>query len=91
MLMITGASAGSTAGGVKILRVLVAVKVASRELRRLVNPRRIERIRMNDEFLEDEQVSLIIGMLMVWVLSLHRILLHHGPVDAGSHLMASYR
>ena len=23
---------------------------------------------MNDEFLEDEQVSLIIGMLMVWVL-----------------------
>ena len=68
MLMITGASAGSTAGGVKILRVLVAVKVASRELRRLVNPRRVERIRMNDEFLEDEQVSLIIGMLMVWVL-----------------------
>ena len=68
ILMIIGASAGSTAGGLKLLRVSLAFKIAMRELRRIAQPRKIDRIRMNNEVVEDRQIGLIVGMLFVWVI-----------------------
>ena len=68
ILMIVGASAGSTAGGLKLLRVSLAFKIAMRELRRIAQPRKIDRIRMNNEVVEDRQIGLIVGMLFVWVI-----------------------
>lgn len=68
MLMVVGASAGSTAGGLKLLRISLAVKVARRQLNRLTHPRRIHTVRMNGEQVEQEQVELIVGMLLVWIL-----------------------
>ena len=68
MLMVVGASAGSTAGGLKLLRISLAVKVARRQLYRLTHPRRIHTVRMNGEQVEQEQVELIVGMLLVWIL-----------------------
>ena len=67
ILMIVGASAGSTGGGLKLLRVTLAFKVAMRELVRIAQPRKIERIRMNGEVVEGNQIGLIVGMLFVWV------------------------
>jgi len=67
-LMVVGACAGSTAGGLKLLRVSLAYKVARRELRRITSPRRIHSIRMNGEPVEREQIELIVGMLLVWIL-----------------------
>jgi trk system potassium uptake protein TrkH len=65
--MIVGASAGSTAGGLKLLRVTLAFKVAMRELVRIAQPRKVDRIRMNGEVVERQQISLIVGMLIVWI------------------------
>ena len=67
ILMIVGASAGSTAGGLKLLRVTLAFKVSMRELVRIAQPRKVDRIRMNGEVVERQQISLIVGMLIVWV------------------------
>ena len=67
ILMIVGASAGSTAGGLKLLRVTLAFKVAMRELVRIAQPRKIDQIRMNGEVVEHQQISLIVGMLIVWI------------------------
>ena len=67
ILMVVGASAGSTSGGLKLLRVSLAFKVAMRELVRIAQPRKIEQIRMNGEVVEQNQIGLIIGMLFVWV------------------------
>jgi trk system potassium uptake protein TrkH len=67
ILMIVGASAGSTAGGLKLLRVTLAFKVAMRELVRIAQPRKVDRIRMNGEVVERQQISLIVGMLIVWI------------------------
>jgi len=67
MLMIIGASAGSTGGGLKLMRVTLAFKVAMRELVRIAQPRRIDRIRMNGEVVEKQQLGLIVGMLFVWI------------------------
>jgi len=66
LLMIIGASAGSTGGGLKMLRVTLAFKVAWREIGRISQPRRIVRIRMNGEVVERERLGLIVGMLFVW-------------------------
>ena len=67
ILMIVGASAGSTGGGLKLLRVTLAFKVAMRELVRIAQPRKVDRIRMNGEVVERQQISLIVGMLIVWI------------------------
>jgi trk system potassium uptake protein TrkH len=67
MLMVIGASAGSTGGGLKLMRVILAFKVAMRELVRIAQPRRIDRIRMNGEVVERQQLGLIVGMLFVWI------------------------
>ncbi len=67
ILMVVGASAGSTSGGLKLLRVTLAFKVAMRELVRIAQPRKIEQIRMNGEVVEQNQIGLIVGMLFVWV------------------------
>ena len=67
ILMIVGASAGSTAGGLKLLRITLAFKVAMRELVKIAQPRKIDQIRMNGEVVEQNQIGLIVGMLFVWV------------------------
>ena len=68
LLMIVGACAGSTSGGLKLMRIRIGVKVAFRELARIAQPRKIHMIRMNNEVVEDKQVSLVVGMLFIWVI-----------------------
>ena len=68
LLMIVGACAGSTSGGLKLMRIRIGVKVAFRELARIAKPRKIHVIRMNDEVVEQKQVSLVVGMLFIWVI-----------------------
>ena len=66
-LMVMGASAGSTSGGLKVLRFNLAIKVAWRELTRIANPRQVKVIRMNKDPIEEDFISLIVGMLMLWM------------------------
>jgi len=66
LLMIVGACAGSTSGGLKLMRVKLALKVAWREIGRIAQPRRVFRIRMNNEVVENDRLGLITGMLFVW-------------------------
>ncbi|MEC8340446.1 MAG: TrkH family potassium uptake protein [Candidatus Thermoplasmatota archaeon] len=68
LLMIVGACAGSTSGGLKLMRIRIGLKVAFRELARIAQPRKIHMIRMNKEVVEDKQVSLVVGMLFIWVI-----------------------
>ncbi len=66
LLMIVGACAGSTSGGLKLMRVKLALKLAWREIGRIAQPKRIFRIRMNDEVVEGDRLGLVVGMLFVW-------------------------
>ena len=60
ILMVVGASAGSTSGGLKLLRINLAFKVAMRELVRIAQPRKVEQIRMNGEVIEQNQILSLI-------------------------------
>ena len=54
-LMVIGASAGSTGGGLKVARLLLLLKGLRRNIRKMMNPRKVELIRNNDRVV-DEQV-----------------------------------
>ncbi len=47
LLMITGACAGSTAGGLKIARVLMLFKSLRRNIRQVLQPKKVQMIRIN--------------------------------------------
>jgi trk system potassium uptake protein TrkH len=48
-LMVIGASAGSTAGGLKVSRIVIIVKESRRFLTRMANPRSVAIIRMDEK------------------------------------------
>ena len=54
-LMVVGASAGSTGGGLKVARLLLLMKGLRRNIRKMMNPRKVELIRNNGEVV-DEQI-----------------------------------
>ncbi len=55
MLMVVGACAGSTGGGIKCARVLMLFKILRRNIRRILNPRKVMVVRVTGRA-ADEQV-----------------------------------
>lgn len=53
MLMLFGACAGSTGGGIKVARVVILVKSVRNELQKLLHPRAVKVIRMDGKVLDD--------------------------------------
>lgn len=76
LLMIIGASAGSTGGGLKVMRIRIAFELSKREILRIIRPRKVIAIRLNGEAIGDNRIWIILGMLSSWmVLAMASILL----------------
>ena len=54
LLMIVGACAGSTGGGLKCMRVLLLFKALRRNIRRILNPRKVLVVRSNDKVVGEQ-------------------------------------
>ena len=54
-LMVIGASAGSTGGGLKVARLMLLTKGLSRNIRQMLNPRKVQVVR-NNGYAVDEKV-----------------------------------
>ena len=54
ILMFIGACSGSTAGGMKISRVIMLIKTIKKELSLIIHPREVRKIRMDGRVLEHE-------------------------------------
>ena len=67
MLMIIGACAGSTGGGIKVSRLLILCKSARSEVRHLVQPHAVETLRMDGKRVSSEVVRGTLGYLIVYV------------------------
>ena len=65
ILMPIGAMAGSTAGGVKMIRVLAVASVAHRESLRQLHPRMIRPVRIGDAVLDDQLANKVLGFLVL--------------------------
>ena len=57
LIMFTGGCAGSTAGGLKISRVIIGFKAVGREIKRLIHPRAYAGVRFEGRQLDDRTVS----------------------------------
>ncbi len=56
-LMVFGACAGSTGGGMKVARVLILLKSAKRELKRLLHPKSVAIVKVNGKKVKDETLQ----------------------------------
>jgi len=66
ILMVIGASAGSTGGALKVVRILVLVKYTYRRLRHAFNPSVVIPLKIGDNVLPDRITSRIIGMTILY-------------------------
>ena len=56
LLMLVGACAGSTGGGMKCSRVLVLLRSSAREIRTIIHPRSVSVVRLDGESLSEQTV-----------------------------------
>ncbi len=73
LLMLTGACAGSTAGGLKCARVVLLLKSLRRNIRQVLNPRKVQVVRINgkavDETVLDNANAYLAAYVTILVLS----------------------
>lgn len=70
LLMVIGASAGSTGGGVKVSRMLIIVKKVKLDIQRLIHPQKVNAITLNGRIVEEETVNQIMGFFCCYILIL---------------------
>ncbi len=83
LLMFTGAMAGSTAGGIKTSRIVMAVKGAYINVRKLINPRYVPKAKFEGKVLEQSTINDVFGFITVYffIFFLAMLLLAFDPVN----------
>ena len=67
LLMLIGACAGSTGGGIKVSRVLILIKRAGEELHKFIFPNSVTKIRLEKKILDREVIHTTSAFLIVYV------------------------
>ncbi len=67
-LMISGGMAGSTAGGMKLIRIQILLGFARREINRVRHPRAALPVKLGDEVIPEPTVSRVVGYVLFYVL-----------------------
>lgn len=65
-LMLTGACAGSTAGGIKISRVVLIFKVIAKRLKTMLHPRAVTTVKVDKKTVDEEVVSSVVVYTVVY-------------------------
>ena len=67
-LMVVGASAGSTGGGLKVGRLMLLIKGLRRNIRQMLNPRKVEVVRNNGSVVDEKVLTNTNAYLAAYVL-----------------------
>ncbi|MDO4617197.1 MAG: TrkH family potassium uptake protein [Lachnospiraceae bacterium] len=74
MLMLIGACAGSTGGGIKVSRIILMIKTVRKEIQSIAHPRAVKKIKMDGQVVEHEVIRTlnvyIITYLIIFGISL---------------------
>ncbi len=68
MLMFIGGSAGSTGGGIKVVRIQLLFKNALLELRRLIHPNAVIPVRYNNQAVPPQIITNILAFVMFYLI-----------------------
>lgn len=66
-LMVVGGCAGSTAGGIKVIRVLILSKSAGREIRKVVHPRSVHVLRLGKIAIDEQTITAVAVFFFCYV------------------------
>lgn len=92
ILMFTGACAGSTAGGLKLSRVVLLFKHIRSNLKHLLHPRSVESVRMDGKVVDRETLTNVTGYFAIYFLCMTVIFLSlclFDPFDLETNLSAT--
>jgi trk system potassium uptake protein TrkH len=70
LLATIGSSAGSTGGGIKMIRVIILVRQAGNELLRLVHPRAVRPMQVGGQLVDQRVVLAVLGFMLLWGLTI---------------------
>ncbi len=68
MLMAMGASAGSTSGGIKVVRIMIALKNTAVEFKRLLHPNAVLPVRLNGQTIPPAIVSNVLAFIILYII-----------------------
>ncbi len=68
MVMFIGGSAGSTGGGIKVMRILILMKNSVAEFKRLIHPNAIIPVRYNHKSVPPSVVTNILAFIVIYML-----------------------
>lgn len=68
LLMVIGASAGSTAGGMKVIRILVMMKLVKRQIGKIFHPRAIIPIKNGKKPVTQDTIDSIFGFIALYLI-----------------------
>lgn len=88
ILMFIGGCAGSTGGGIKVVRFVILFKIAGHQLSRVFNPRRIRTLRIGNRPLDDElqHTVLVYFLIMMFVFAAATLVMTMLISEPGHHL-----
>ncbi len=68
LLMLVGGSAGSTAGALKVVRVVLLMKYGAREIYRSIHPKMVRPIRLGDTVIPDDVMQAVLSFSILYIL-----------------------
>ena len=87
-LMFIGGSAGSTGGGMKVVRIVTIIKQGFNEMKYLIYPRGVFRIHLNGRVVKKDTVYVITGMVSLYILLL--MIVTFVVATAGNTILTSF-
>ncbi|NLK81838.1 MAG: TrkH family potassium uptake protein [Bacteroidales bacterium] len=66
-LMFFGSSAGSTGGGIKVVRLVLLTKHSFLELRRLIHPNAIIPVRLNKKVVPEKTITNVLAFIIIYI------------------------
>ena len=66
-IMMTGASAGSTSGGIKMIRVVISAKACYYEFKRLIHPTAVIPVRYNKHVVREDILTRVIAFTLLYI------------------------
>jgi trk/ktr system potassium uptake protein len=67
VLMFIGGCAGSTAGGIKVIRIMIVFRTHFQELFRMVHPRAVTPLRIGDRIVPEGVRVAVLGLSLAWI------------------------
>lgn len=65
--MFVGGSSGSTAGGLKVVRIIVSFKLVLYTLRHYLRPKSVEKLRVGSSLVPNSVVSAVLSLILLWI------------------------